>query len=267
MDRFEQGFSDTEKAADSTVKSATDLARLARQLQKAAREGNIAAIKRTQDRLGDALSDLRQATSNAVHSWPFKEEQEEQYLRESYAAELRSVARERGLDLYERDGQLISHPSVVRVQPRDRSIRIDKKKASTIRPSYLVDILLQNQKKPARYPAQRFLGALHAVYSELVKEDATSDRLVRGRQARVIPLARVYKLFTSLPGSSRDYAPTDFARDLYLLETSGVTETSSGATVSFHASTGTRSTRGTFTFVGPDGQDVRYYGIRFTETS
>ena len=63
-------------------------------------------------------------------------------------------------------------------------------------------------------------------------------------------LNRIYKLFTSLPGSSRGYTPTDFARDLYLLDTSGLTSLKSGATVSFPASTGTRSARGLFTFIG-----------------
>ena len=82
---------------------------------------------------------------------------------------------------------------------------------------------------------------------------------------RVVPLERIYKLFTSLPGTRREYATTDFARDIYRLETSGQTTTRSGASVSFPASTGTRSAKGLFTFVGPDGQDVQYYGVRFTE--
>ncbi len=86
-----------------------------------------------------------------------------------------------------------------------------------------------------------------------------------GGPGRVVPLARIYRLFTSMPGSGRDYTPMDFARDLYQLETSGVTETKSGSTVSFHAAAATRGTKGVFTFVGPKGQDVQYYGVRFTK--
>ncbi len=48
MDSFEQAFSDTERAATSTLQSAAGLVSLAKQLQKAAKEGNIAAIKRVQ---------------------------------------------------------------------------------------------------------------------------------------------------------------------------------------------------------------------------
>ena len=47
MPTFEQGFADAEKAADSVLKSLNDFTRLAKQLRKAAQEGNIAAVRRT----------------------------------------------------------------------------------------------------------------------------------------------------------------------------------------------------------------------------
>ena len=264
MDSMEQAFGNAEEAAASALKSAADLAKLARQLQKAAKEGNIAAIKRAQGKLDAALGDLRQAVADVLQSWPFEEGEEEQYLKEGYAAELLRAAAEQDLEIHERDGQLISHPSIVRVLSRERAVRIDKKKVSAIRPHHLVGLLLQNQKKPIRHRPERFLESLYGVYSELVREEFPGG-LVKSGPGRVVPLDRIYKLFTSLPGSGRDYTPTDFARDLYLLDTSGLTKTRKGATVSFPASTGTRGARGLFTFVGPDGRDVQYYGLRFAE--
>ena len=65
------------------------------------------------------------------------------------------------------------------------------------------------------------------------------------------------------PGTAAEYGPSDFARDLYLLDTSGVTRTKTGARVSLPASTGTKSSRGVYTFVSPDGRLLTYYGIRF----
>ncbi len=265
MDTFEQAFSDTERAATSALQSAAGLGSLAKQLQKAAREGNIAAIRRAQNRINTDLDALRQEVANAVETWPFRDEDEEQYLNNQYAAELRRVASERGLEIHERDGRLISHPSMVRILPGERAVRIDKKKTSTIRPSHLVELLLVNQKKPGRYQSDSFLESLYIVYSDIVKEES-SDRLVKGG-ARVVPLDRMYRLLTSLPGISREYDRTDFARDLYNLDSSDLKRTKSGATVSFHASTATRSARGIFYFVGPDGRDVQYYGVRFTETA
>lgn len=263
MGSFEQAFSDTERAAKSTLDSAGELIRLAKQLQKASREGNLAAMKRVQGRLGDAMGSLGQTVANAVQAWPFREGEEEQYLRDGYSAELRRIASEQGLDMHERDDRLISHPSVVRILPGERAVRIDKKKVSSIRPSHLADVLLKNQEKPGRYQSGAFLESLYAVYSDIVREE-NPDRLVR-IAVRVVPLERIYRLFTSLPGSSRDYDRTDFARDLYILDTKGPRRTKQGAEVSFPSSTGTRRSKGVFSFVGPDGRDVQYYGLRFTE--
>lgn len=266
MDGFEQAFAAVEEAAGATARSAGELAKLAKRLEKAAREGNIGAIKREQSRFEASLEDLRKATDEAVASWPFSESGEQQHLRDGYAGELQRAAEERGLNVYERDGRLIASPSIVRVLPADRAVRIDRKRVSAIRPSALVSLLLENQKKPGTYKSEAFLESLYRGYMELVREDSAS-RLVKGAPGRVVPLSRVYNLFTLPPGSEREYSRTDFARDLYLLDTSGTTVTRSGATVAFPASTGARSPRAqdTFTFVNPDGQDVQYYGIRFTE--
>lgn len=266
MDDFERAFAGTEAAAGAAVRSAADLGKLAKALEKAAREGNITAIKRAQDKFGDALRAMEQAAGAAAQSWPLEDEEELQYLRDGYAAELRRAAAERGLNIFERDGRLIAPPSIVRILPGERAVRIDRKQSSTLRPSYLADLLVQNQKRPAPYRAERLLEAVYDVYGELVRENA-ADRLVKGSPGRVVPLTRIYGMLTSLPGSDREYTRTDFARDLYLLETGGPGTTRSGAVVSFHASTGARSTRATdlFTFVDAEGRDVQYYGIQFTE--
>jgi hypothetical protein len=69
-----------------------------------------------------------------------------------------------------------------------------------------------------------------------------------------------------LPGSSAAYDHTDFVRDLFLLDRSGVNRTRSGANFSLPASTGTKGGKA-LSFVAPDGETVTYYGIRFTEVS
>ena len=146
MVSFEQAFSDMEKAAASTVKSAADLTKLARALEKAAKDGNIAAAKRAQNSMSEALSALRQEVANSVESWPFGDDEEQQYLNDGYGQELRTVAAEKGLEIYERDGRMIAHPSIVRVLPGSRAVRIDRRRVSTIRPTRLTDILLANQR-------------------------------------------------------------------------------------------------------------------------
>ena len=262
MDSFEQAFDDTEKAADSALKSATDLAKQVKVLQKAARDGNITAIKKACSSLDTAVASLRQEVANAVQTWPYTDEEETAYLEHSYLAELRHATREKGLDTYEQDGRLISPPSVVRVLLRDRAVRIDKKKVSTLRPSYLADNLVNNSEKPPRFRADRFLESLHKAYL-LVLGDQSSKQLTISRSGPVVLLANIYEALTLLPGSSLEYDKIDFARALYFLDADGPSHTSKGARVSFPASTGTKSARGTFQFVGPDGHVHSYYGIQF----
>ena len=264
MPTFEQGFGDTEHAAVSTLKSATDLVRAARQLHKAALDGNIGGIKRAAESLTNSLGSLRQEVANATATWPFDDDTEEQYLKDQYAAELRSAATEKGLRIDERDGRLISYPSVIRVLPGEKAVRIDKKKVSAIRPSRLVSILLENQRKRPRFRGDAFLEALYKAY-RILREDQRTGRLIDDRQVgSVVPLAKIYEVFTSLPGSRLEYNQTDFARDLCFLDEGEIRQTRTGARVTFPASTGTRSPRGTFSFVGPDGHVITYYGIQFS---
>ena len=265
MVSFEQGFKDTERAAESVRDSARRLALRANALVKAAQKGNIAGVKRAQDTIDEILGALRQEIDNAYASWPFEEDEEVQYIDDEYSAELRRVADEKGLNIYERDGNLISYPSIVRILPGERAVRVDRKKVSDIRPSYLADFLLKNQNKTSSFRSAAFIESLYNVYSDIMSEESSSGRMV-GSNGRVVPLSRIYKLLTSLPGSSRNYDRSDFARDLYMLDSGTSKSTRKGAVVSFPSSTGTRHRQSDlFTFIGPDGGSVEYYGIRFSE--
>ena len=90
------------------------------------------------EELLESSADLHAAVDLAAGSWPLDDEQETGYLRHEYADELRRLAAESDLTIRKHDGQLISHPSIVRILPGDRAVRIDKKKVSTIRPTFLV---------------------------------------------------------------------------------------------------------------------------------
>jgi hypothetical protein len=88
------------------------------------------------------------------------------------------------------------------------------------------------------------------------------DRVGRGI---VIPLLEIYKLLTLLPGQAKEYSRQEFARDIYLLDQSGVTTTKKGFVISFPASTGTKSTTNTIRVITQEGQEKRYYGISFSQ--
>lgn len=258
MTSFEQAFSDTERAAEAARKSAVNVASQAKALVKAAQGGNVAGIKRGQEKLNEALSVLRQDVANAGSIWPFTEEKETRLFGEGYAAELRSVAAEKGLDIYERDKLLVSYPSILRLLPEECAVRVDRKKVSTVRPSHLVDLLLKNQRKSSGFSPQRFLETLYFVYTDIVNRP--SNLLAD------VPLIRIYKLMTALPGAVRNYDPNDFARDLYILDSEGPPHTKNGATVSLLPADAARGrSSGVFSFIGRGGNVAKYYAIRFSE--
>jgi hypothetical protein len=73
----------------------------------------------------------------------------------------------------------------------------------------------------------------------------------------------IYRLLTLLPGQAREYSRQEFARDIYLLHRGGVDTTRSGARVSFPISRGVRGK--ILTVIDENGEQRRYYGIRFTQ--
>lgn len=251
---FEQGFAEVERAAAAAEKAARTLAAAAKAMVRAAQEGDIGAIGRNAQKLGDAAEIAGQETANARSAWPFSSQAEEEFLQDSYTAELLGAAETAGLKMQQHDGVLVSYPFIIRVLPGERAVRINKKRFPGLRPSKLVARLKADQNRKSRAAVQPFLEALHAAY-----------RLVCGKEGdgSSVPLARIYRALTMLPGS--DYSRDDFARDLFSLDRSGVTETRSGARVALPASTGTKTPANIFVCVAPDGEVVTYYAIRFSQ--
>jgi hypothetical protein len=255
---FEHAFEQLERAADSAAKAAAAVLTASRQLKKAARQGDISGLRRSADRLALTLDALRQEAANARAAWPFGVDAEETYLKEGYESELVAAAQASGLNIAERDGRLLVFPSVVRILPAERTIRIDRRRVAGIRPSHVIAMLRANQLKKPRFAPERFLEAVFGAYRLVVGP---------GSIGSTVALTEVYEALTLLPGASMDYSPSDFARDLFILDRSGVTRTRSGAAYTLPASTGTKGSRGTLTFVAPDGELVTYFGIRFEASS
>lgn len=263
METFEEGFAAVETAAGTAAEAAAALAKAAKQLLKAAQDGNVGQVRRQSGRLTGLLSSVSEHVERSAASWPFTVESEYAYLEQRFGAELRGQADRIGLNVTPRDETLVCSPSIIRVNPADRAVMIDGRKRSAIRPSKLASDLLDLQRVGPRGNPQRFLEALYKAYRILASR---GDSLIPSGQ--VIALAKIYDLLTTLPGSSRQYSKTDFARDLYLLDSSDVTTTRSGdARVSFPHSTAARSGRGAFSFADRAGNLITYSGVQFLQVS
>jgi len=252
---FEAGFADTERAAVVTAKAVATLAAAARQLQKAASDGDLLKMRKACERLSTTLESTRQEVGNARSAWPFTPEDEEKYLKESFAAEVIEAAIKDGLQVQQRDEGLVVFPSILRIVAAERAVRINRAKVQGIRPTRLATVLKAIQARKPKATTEHFLEVLQRAYRLLVGSE----------YGKTAALSNIYETLTLLPGSTASYDRTDFVRDLFLLDRSGIRKTKSGAVYSLPASTGTRGARGAFSFVAPDGETVTYYGIRFSE--
>lgn len=252
---FERGFADVERAAAGATKAAHNLSSLIKSIERAAKEGDLLALERATDRLDGALAAVRQEVANARTAWPMPAAEVEGYLVSGYGDELLEAARTVGLAMSERDGRYVAFPSIVRFLPTERAIRIDKKRLTGIRPGRIAAILKVQQTKKSKFPVDRFLESVYRAYR----------LVVHGQSGKTVLLDDILAAFTLRPGSNAEYDQSDFTRDLYALDRSGIRQTKAGARVSLPAATGTKGQKGVMTFVGPDGELVTYYGIRFEE--
>jgi hypothetical protein len=204
-----------------------------------------------------AVKALSQQFANTKDGWSFDIEG---YLSSGeFAKELIECARKQGVNIREQDELLYCYPSLVRVIPGVQCVKIDKVKEARLRPSVLVALLKAIQQRPVRFRPDRFLESLYEAYQLL--NPPQKGKLVH--VGKTIRLLRVYEVLTLLPGEANDYTKAEFARDLYLLDRSGVTKTRKGADVDFPASTGTKVPSATITVITENGREKTYYGISF----
>jgi len=263
MGKLENAFDHAEVAAESMLRAANSLVSLSKRMQTAAKEGKIDVLKKHIESLKDNLGIVQTEVQNAGNAWTMTEDEEETYLAGDYIAELQEISAQQGLELFERDGAVVAYPSKLIVLPKENAIRLDGKKVLTIRPSCVASILRTNQLKRVRSNSPQFLESLYKVYRALIR---TSDnKEMFENKESIIHLSSVYEVMTALPGFARDYDRLDFAKDLYLLDVSGLQETRNGTKFKFHADTGAKSGRGTFVCVDRNGQDQKFHDIQFLE--
>ena len=135
-----------------------------------------------------------------------------------------ALGEQEGLAAFESDERLLSYPVIVRVSLTDSTVLIDKVKERRVRPSLLVRTLRTLQDRPPRFKAGAFLEALAAAYDFTVAQAG-------GRAGATAKLVDVYAVLTLMPGAARDYSKQEFARDLYLLDHTGML-TKNGRTLS-----------------------------------
>jgi hypothetical protein len=254
---LEAALQQTETDAGASLKAVALVTKSLKRLRQVVHDGNLREIKAALAAVEETTQALQQQVTGTVVRWDFDETS--YFARGAYTRELLETAARMQVTIFEQDEQLYCYPSLVRVVAAERSTLIDRTRERRLRPSIVVQHLRTLQERPARFRPDAFLEALFGAYRVLVQRHG-SGALQRGSVER---LAQVYELLTLLPGQSREYSRQEFARDLYLLDRSGVTTTRDSFVASFPASTGTKSARGVITAVTETGQERRYWGIAF----
>ncbi|OGW54575.1 MAG: hypothetical protein A2Y81_11820 [Nitrospirae bacterium RBG_13_43_8] len=256
---LEKALAKTEADVDATLRAAGAVVRSLKKFRVATQTGNLRELSKTIESAEQAIAALRQQFTNTKEVWNF--DSENYIASRAFPEELLEMSKSLGVKIFEQDERLYCYPFLIRILPNELAVQIDKTKEKRLRPSTLVNHLKALQNKPVRFRPETFLESLFSAYETLIKSRG-KDHVGKGI---VITLLEIYRLLTLLPGQAKEYSRQEFARDIYLLDRSGITTTKRGVVVSFPASTGTRWTTGTIRVITQEGQDKRYYGISFSE--
>ena len=252
-DGMEAALAAAEAAVEAAQREAAVAVRELKKARAAAAVGQVRDLRRALGAATDAAQSLSAAAQQAQDVWSFDET--DHLASGAYARELLDAAADAGLAMVEDDDRLLCYPSLVRVLPGDAALDIDRRRERRLRPSVVVAALGAAQARPPKGKPAALLESLQSAYELLAAREQRADPVLR--------LDALWQALTMLPGSGRDYSKPEFARDLYLLDQSGIVTTKSGRTLRFHASSGTRGA-GVLTTVAQTGQQQRYWGVSFS---
>jgi hypothetical protein len=252
---LEEALAALEREAERALRALGAATREAKRVRVAAQLGDLRAITQALEaavRLADEAASSAAAVRDTWHfdagAW---------FASGDYTRELVETAASAGVEAFELDGRILCYPAIVEVAPSETAVVIDKRRDRRARPSVVVARLAALQQRGPRLKHQAFLDSLAAAYDLVV----ASKGAHAGAAMRVVD---VHRVLTLLPGASRDYPREEFARDLYLLDQSGLVVARDGRVMSLPGSAMTRSGP-TLTTVTRTGQTKVYAGIAFRE--
>lgn len=255
---IEKALAKTEADTNTTLKAAQTVANAIRKMRAASHTGNLKELSLTIEAAEKAIEILKQQFANTRVGWDFPQES---YLSDgSYVKEILTTGEQMGVRILERDDRLFCYPSIIRILPAERSALIDKTKIKNLRPTILVNYLKKNQQKRPNFRPEVFLEALYKAYEKVI---ATRQKELLGSEP-VIAMLELYELFIGLaPGRSKEYSKHEFARDIYLLDKSGIKTTKNDRRMTLHPPRN-KFDRKAVGIIKEDGEEIYYRSISFT---
>jgi hypothetical protein len=162
MQRLESALIELEAKVTEAEKAAAELLKAAKQLRQAARLGNIQNLERGLEVVAERGVEAAAAARSLKGEWSFDTRG---YLTSGYASELSNAATEKGVKLFEREGQLFAFPLLLTVDPREVVVRVGRKRERNIRPKQLVEAIAKTQKRPQLQRGQVSCSAVRCLFA------------------------------------------------------------------------------------------------------
>jgi hypothetical protein len=252
---LEEALQAVERDADAAIKSLGAALKVAKRAKTAASLGQVRDLQQAMDaavglaeQAAGTVGDLRSGWRFDVGEW---------FASGEYAKELLASAAEAGVQMFESDERILCYPTIVQISAADATVVVDKTKDRRVRPSVVARHLGALQQRPPKFKPEAFIETLAAAYELVVAVNGSRP----GVPAKLVD---VHRVLTLLPGAAREYTRQEFARDLYLLDQSGVVSTKGGRHMTLPASAMTRGS-GVLTTVTRAGRTKIYAGLAFTE--
>jgi hypothetical protein len=254
---LEEALEGFERDIDGALRSLGAALKEAKRAKTAAGVGEIRQLQQAAESAVRLAEQAAIAVAEARAGWAF--DVGAWFASGDYTKELLASAAEAGVSAFESDDRILSYPAVVQISAADTTVLVDKKKERRVRPSVVVRQLAALQNQPPKFKPEVFLVSLARAYDYVVGAGGL-------RPGATVRLVDVHAVLTLLPGAARDYTRQELARDLYLLDQSGIVDTKDGRRLSLPASALTRS-GGVLTTVARTGQTKVYAGLAFTTVS
>ena len=251
LESVERACQLAETAGAAARHAAKQLEKAAASLESAARVGDPAKLRSATENLRSLIVDSHDRLEDATKAWPYSDDEVSAYLAGPYTEELVAAAQSVSLRLDRLDDRWSAFPVLLEVVPKSRSAKIDGKRTTSLRPSVLVDLIRARQSANGIKP-DRFIEILYSAYKAIAEPLG-------------VHLVDLYELLTLLPDAKAEYSRADFGRDVYLLDTSPVFQTKSGAAIEFKGSTGAKGSPKALTVIPPEGMPKHYYAVSFRD--
>jgi hypothetical protein len=253
---FEQHLFALDAKLDEVQKAGKAVVAAIGRTRAAVKDGRVADIGRGLGAVTQRIDEANAAAGGLANGWTFDASA---YLADGrFFDDLEKAAAEKGLALFENDGRIYCFPLLLRVDPKERAVKIGRRLERRVRPSALAALLANAQKRPQRFREAQFLELLYRAWRRLVGTAWQETGI-----GPVVGLADIHEILTLLPGT--DYPIEEFARDLLLLDRTPEFRTRDGCRAEFPASTLSRGRMKRIVAYDERGGERAYLGIRFVK--